>query len=42
MIHDALGDPMRPAHQEILEEEQTRADYVIDVFPRCRCIMEIR
>lgn len=41
MIPHALGDPCRPAHQEILEDEQTWEDHVVDVFPRCRPIMEI-
>lgn len=38
----ASRDPVRPTHQEILEEEHTRADQVVDVFPRCCRIMEIR
>lgn len=41
MTLDALGYPYMPSHQEILEEEQAREDHVIDVFPRCRRIMEI-
>lgn len=26
------GDPPRPPHKEILEEEQARADHVVDAF----------
>lgn len=41
MLHAALGDPSRPAHQEILKEEKTWLDHVDDVLPRCRHIVEI-
>lgn len=36
-----MEDPPRLAHQTILEEEQAMADNVVDVLPRCGCIMEI-
>lgn len=39
---DALGYPSKPAHPEILEEEQAREDHVVNVFPRLRRIIEIR
>lgn len=41
MTPDVYGDPPRPTHQEMLEDEQAREDYVIDVLPACRCIMDI-
>lgn len=40
MTPDAEGDPLRPAHQEVLEKKQTRADHV-DVLPICHCIVDI-
>lgn len=39
MTLDILGDPPRPAHQDILEEEQARVDHVVDVLHKYRCIM---
>lgn len=41
MIQDAQGNPLRHAHHKILEDERARADYAIDVLPRCHRIMEI-
>lgn len=41
MVHDAPGDPSRPTHQEIIEEEHTQLGHAHDVLPRCRCIVEI-
>lgn len=41
MVHAAPRDPSRPAHQEILDEENAQLDHTDDVLPRCRCIMEI-
>lgn len=41
MIQDVLGDPPRPSHQDVLEEEQVGTDHVVDVFPKSRRIMEI-
>lgn len=41
MVQDALRDPPRPAHQDILEEEQAMTYHVVDVLPRCRYIMQI-
>lgn len=38
---DTSGDPHRPTHQEIIEEEQVRAYRVVDVLPRCHRIMEL-
>lgn len=35
MTSDAQGDPSRPNHQEILEEENAREDYVVDVLLAC-------
>ena len=37
-----LEDPLRPAHQKILEEERAKAYYVVDVFHRLRRITQIR
>lgn len=35
-------DPLRPSHQEILEEDQTQLDHAENVLPIChRCIVEI-
>lgn len=41
MVHVAPGDPPKPAHQKILEEEQAQLDHAHDVFPICRCIVYI-
>lgn len=41
IAHAALGDPPRPAHQEILEEEQAQLDHVEDALLRCHYIVEI-
>lgn len=41
MIHDALGDTHRSAHQEILKKEQAREDDVVNALLICRRIMEI-
>lgn len=41
MVQYAPGDPSRPAHQEILEEEQTHLNCANDVFRRCHRIVEI-
>ncbi|XP_050908477.1 uncharacterized protein LOC127122130 [Lathyrus oleraceus] len=41
MVHDALGDPLRPAHHEILEEKHAQLDHAKDVLPRCHHILEI-
>lgn len=38
---DALGHPPISTYQDILEEEQAMANYVVDVLPRYCCIMEI-
>lgn len=36
-----VGDPPRSPYQEILEEEHTRVDHVVDVFPICHRIITI-
>ena len=41
MTLDVEGEPHRSAHQEILEEEQAKADHVIDVLPTCHRIMTL-
>lgn len=41
MTPDAKGDPLRPAHQKVLEKKQTRADHVVAVLPICHCIVDI-
>lgn len=41
MIPDVEAYPPRSTHQEILEEEHTRAYHAIDVFPICNCIVAI-
>lgn len=41
MTPDVEGKPPRTTHQKILEEEHARAYHVVDVFPACRCIMDI-
>lgn len=40
MIQDALRDPPRPGHQDILKEKHTIVGHVVDVLPKCCCIME--
>lgn len=40
MTPDAHGDPPRPTHQEILEEEHARINHIIDVLPACQRITE--
>ena len=39
MKHDASRRPPRPAHEEIMENEQAMEDHVVDVFPRYQTIM---
>ena len=41
MVPTGPGSPPRPAHQEILEEQQSQMDHSQDVLPRCRRIVEI-
>ena len=41
MVPTAPGSPPRPAHQEILEEQQSQMDHTQDVLPRCRRILQI-
>ncbi|CAL5198776.1 unnamed protein product [Lathyrus oleraceus] len=41
MVHAGLGDPLRPAHQDILEEKQTQLDHVEDVLPKYHRMVEI-
>lgn len=41
MVQFAPGDPYRPAHQEILDEEQEQLDHVEDIFPRRHRTVEI-
>lgn len=41
MTSDALGYPLKPAHQQILQEEHVMVDHDIDMLPRYRCIMDI-
>lgn len=38
---DVLERPPRPAHEEILENEQIRDDHAIVVFPICQNIMRL-
>lgn len=42
MTLDAEGDPLRSAHREILEEEQTKVDHIVDVLSICHYIVTIR
>lgn len=42
MTLDAEGDPPRSAHQDILEDEQTMADHVVDVLPIYHRIVAIK
>ena len=41
MTSNAPGDPSKSAYQEILYEDRARVDHVVDLFPRCRCIMNL-
>lgn len=41
MVHASPGDPSRPDHQEIQEEERAQLDYAEDVLLRCRRIVEV-
>lgn len=41
MVQNSPKNPLRPAHHEVLEEEQTQLDHAEDVLPRCRRIIEI-
>lgn len=41
MTPDAHGRPPRPAHEEILENEQARDDHAINVLSICQTIMRI-
>lgn len=41
MVEAVLGDPPRPNHQEILEEEQTQLYHDHDGLPKCCRIVEI-
>lgn len=41
-VHNALGDPLRLTHYEILEKVHDWEDHVVDVLPRYRRIMETR
>lgn len=41
MTPEAKGEPPMRAHQEILDEEQTVADHVVDVFLVCCCIVDL-
>ncbi|XP_058770497.1 uncharacterized protein LOC131644109 [Vicia villosa] len=38
MTPDALGDPPRPAHEEILENQQAEDDHATDLLPICQRI----
>lgn len=39
MVLDALRDPLRPAHQDILDEEWAQLDHVEDVVALWRLCM---
>lgn len=41
MVQAPPGDTSRPAHQGILEDEQTQLDHAEDLLPKCRRIVEI-
>lgn len=41
MVHAAPGDPPRPIHPDILEDEQAQLDHAKDILPKCRHIVEI-
>lgn len=41
MVQAALGDPLRLAHKEILEDKDALLDHAHDVFLRCCRIVEI-
>lgn len=40
MILNIPEDPSKACHQEILEEKEAMTDYVVDVLPRCRRIID--
>lgn len=42
MTLDAEGDPLRSVHREILEEEQTKVNHIVDVLSICHYIVTIR
>ncbi|XP_050878282.1 uncharacterized protein LOC127082097 [Lathyrus oleraceus] len=42
MVQASLGDPLRPTHQEILEEKHAQLDNAEVILPRRHCIMEMR
>ena len=41
MTPEAEGRPPRPAHEELLENEQVEDDRVIDLLPICQSICQI-
>lgn len=41
MTPELEEDSPRPAHQELLKEEQERVDHVVDVVLTCYCIVII-
>lgn len=41
MVHADSGDPHRPGHQEILEEEHAQLNYVDDVLPKCQALWRL-
>lgn len=40
MTSNALGDPPKLTHLEILEEKHARIYHVVDVLPRYQCVMD--
>lgn len=42
MMLASLGDPSRPAHQEILEEEQAQLDHAHDIFLDVAALWRLR
>lgn len=42
MISGVDGEPPRPVHREILEEEQARVNHVVCVLSACHLIIAIR